>query len=219
MDPHLIDRYESRDGARSYRRKYERSLTRRLSNRRELAIVDRALAQAGATGRLLDCPCGAGRLTPILLRHGHHVTAVDLSAAMVEQAKDALAAEAAAGRVDFAVASVDDLPFADDAFDTAVSHRLIHHVADGRERAGMLSELRRVAARRVVVSFNDATTFKMRWQARRGKTRRRIAMTPDQLREEAAAQGLSAVGDVLRLNGLFSLVAVAVFAVDGTEAR
>ena len=214
MDPDLIRRYESRQGASSYRTKYDRSLARRLSNRRELKIVDRALTRAGAAGRLLDCPCGAGRLTPTLLRHGDHVTAVDLSAAMVDEARDALQELADAGRVDFAVASVDALPFEDDSFDTAVSHRLIHHVADAEERAGMLRELRRVAQRRVVLSFNDATTFKMRWQARRGKTRRRIAMKPHELRAEAHEQGLYMDGDVLRLNGLFSLVAIAVFRLD-----
>src|SRR5687767_6611582 len=111
MEGHLLARYGSPDGAAAYRKKYERSLARRWSNRRELATVRRALERAGARGRLLDCPCGAGRLVPTLLEVADHVTAVDLSPAMVEQARAALAPEAEAGRVDFAVASAERLPF------------------------------------------------------------------------------------------------------------
>ena len=60
VECHLHQRYGSKDGACAYRHKYERSLSRRLSNRRELAIVHAALTQAGARDRVLDCPCGAG---------------------------------------------------------------------------------------------------------------------------------------------------------------
>jgi SAM-dependent methyltransferase len=215
VEPGLIQRYESDAGAAAYRRKYERSLLRRLSNRRELAVVSRALAAAGARGHVLDCPCGAGRLVPTILRRAERVTAADVSAAMVREAEDALAAEARAGRVDFAVASAEALPFADDRFDTVVCHRLLHHVQDADERGRILHELARVASRRVVLSFNDATTWKGRSQRRRGRTRGRVALAPDALQAEAAAHGLVLEPPVRRLNGLFSLVAVAVFRVDG----
>ncbi len=217
MDSHLVQRYGSEGGAAAYRRKYDRSLLRRWSNRRELHVVDRALTEAGTRGRVLDCPCGAGRLVPTLLGHAEHVSATDASGAMVDEARDALATEAAAGRVAFTVASVESLPFPDDHFDTAVCHRLIHHVADPAERARMLSELARVAKRRVVLSFNDATTFKHRLQMRRGRARRRVAFEPDALWTEAAACGLHVLGTPRRLNGYFSLVAIAVLGVEGAE--
>ena len=211
VERHLLHRYGSKDGALAYRHKYERTLSRRLSNRRELAIVDRTLLEAGVHGRVLDCPCGAGRLTPTILGHAEHVTAVDLSAAMVAEAKDALAPLLAGGGLDFAVASVDDLPFAEKHFDAAVCHRLIHHIADPMARAKVFAELARVTKERVVMSFSDATTIKHRLQSRRGRKRRRVAFEPDRLREEAAAEGLVLRGVPQRLNGLFSLVAVTVF--------
>ena len=218
MERHLHQRYGSEHGARAYRHKYERSLSRRLSNRRELAIVDRALAEAGVRGRVLDCPCGAGRLTPTILSHADHVTAIDLSGAMVDEARDALAALDAGTRLDFAVASVTDLPFEDDHFDAAVCHRLIHHLADASDRAAVFRELARVTKTHVVMSFSDATTLKHRLQSRRGRKRRRVALPPEQVREEAAREGLVLRGAPRRLNGLFSLVAVAVFdvRVEGT---
>ena len=211
MDQHLLQRYGSKAGALAYRHKYERSLSRRLSNRRELALVERALVEAGVRGRVLDCPCGAGRLTPTILTHAQHVTAVDLSAAMVDEARDALAPLAAGDRLEFAVASVDDLPFEAAHFDAAVCHRLIHHVADPHDRARVFAELARVTRNRVVMSFSDATTLKHRLQSRRGRKRRRVALDPERLRAEAAAEGLVLRARPRRLNGLFSLVAVAVF--------
>jgi SAM-dependent methyltransferase len=215
MDPRLAARYASEAGAAAYRRKYERSWTRRLSNRRELRVVARALADVGARGRALDCPCGAGRLVPTILRFAERVTAADLSAAMVGEAKDALRPEREAGRVDFAVASADALPFPDGAFEVAVCHRLLHHLPEASARAAVLRELARVA-RRVVLSFSDRTTWKGRVQAWRGRTGRRFALEPSVLLAEARAAGLEPAGPLRRLNGLSSLVAVASFRRAGT---
>lgn len=214
MDPHLTARYASPEGAAAYRAKYDRAFTRRWSNRRELKAVAAALERAGTSGRVLDCPCGAGRLTPTLLARASHVTAADLSPAMVAEARDALGTEAAAGRVSFAVASADRLPFPDGSFDTAVCHRLLHHLADPAARAGVWRELARVASRRVIASFSDASTWKARLQGLRGVRRRRTILTPQALAAEAAAHGLVLDGRPRRLSSVFSLVAVAVFRVE-----
>jgi ubiquinone/menaquinone biosynthesis C-methylase UbiE len=215
MDAHLVERYSSAAGAAAYRAKYDRSWTRRWSHRREMAAVRAALARVGARGRVLDCPCGAGRLVPTLLERAEHVTAVDLSPTMVAEARDALAPHAAAGRVDLAVASADRLPFPDRSFDTVVCHRLLHHLSETSNRARVWQELARVAARNVIVSFSDATTWKARLQGLRGVKRRRTILTPDALFAEARAHGLSPVGAPIRLSSHFSLVAVAPFRLGG----
>lgn len=212
MDPRLNARYQSAAGAAAYRRKYERSWVRRLSHRREMRVVRRALARAGAAGVLLDVPCGAGRLLPLLLEVGQEVIAADLSAAMVAEARAALEADARRGRVRFCVAPAHALPLADGAVDTALCHRLLHHLGEPGERAAVLRELARVARRRVVLSFSDETTFKSRWQRRRGVRRVRHVLAPRALDAEAAAHGLVPVGRPIRLNGLTSLLAVAVYA-------
>ena len=79
----------------------------------------------------------------------------------------------------------------------------------------MLQSLLWDPLQRVVLSFSDATTLKHRLQSRRGRKRRRVALDPARLSEEASAQGLVLVGKPCRLNGYFSLVAVAVFEVRG----
>lgn len=211
----LEQRYGSPAGAAAYRTKYDGSWARRLSARREAALLRWALAAAGTEGVALDAPCGAGRMTPVLLERAHRVTAVDLSAAMVEQARAALAAPVADGRVVLGTASVDALPFADAAFDTSVCWRLLHHVTDRATRVRLLAGLARVSRRAVVVTFADADTWKARAQRWRGRDRRCVKLTAAQLADEAREARLT-VRATRRLSSVFSLLAVAVLA---PEAR
>jgi len=204
--------YGSAEGAAAYAEKHRRSFLRRLANRRELSLFDRALAQAAAYGKVLDCPCGAGRLGPVLLRRAVRLVATDLSLPMLREARTALAAPARAGRVAFVRAPAAALPWPKGTFDIAVCSRLLHHLTDPTARARLLGELARVASRWVVLSFHDATALKRRLQGRRARSR--IALAPAQLAAEAAAAGLHLVPPVRRLNGWFSLVAVALFRVE-----
>jgi len=204
--------YGTAEGAAQYREKHRGSFVRRLASRRELSLVYRALAQASASGKILDNPCGAGRLGPVLLRRAVRLVGTDLSRAMIREARTALAVPARAGRVAFARAAADALPFPKGAFDVVVCSRLLHHVTDPEARARLLQELARVAGRWVVLSFHDATTLKRRLQGDR--PRRRVALTPAQLEAEAARPGLILVPPVRRVCGWFSLMAVALFRVE-----
>jgi SAM-dependent methyltransferase len=206
VDERLKARYASEEAAEAYRGKYERSLARRWSSRRETALVARLLDRAGAEGEVLDVPCGAGRLVPTLLRRATRVVAVDLSPAMVRVATEELATEVAAGRVAVSVASADALPFPDGAFAAAVCWRLLHHLHDRAARARVLGELARVARTAVVASFADAGTWKARSERRRGRERRCAFLTADDLAAEARAAGLR-LATVARLSSAFSVQA------------
>ena len=74
MDERLLERYGSPKGADAYRRKYEKSRLRKMSGRRELRLVERALSTVGVGGlglhEVLDVPCGAGRLASSLAVKG-----------------------------------------------------------------------------------------------------------------------------------------------------
>lgn len=215
MDADLVRRYRSSEGAAAYRRKYGRSWLRRLSNRRELALVGRALERAGASGRVLDCPCGAGRLVPVLLRGADEVVGADLSMAMVSEARDALAPEVAAGRVSLLASGAGALPFGDGAFDVAVCHRLLHHVPEAEARLRILRELARVARNAVVLSFADAATRKAARRRRKGSSC--VLLSEADLAREAAACGLVLDPPVTRIAGWFSVQAVAVLRVAAGE--
>jgi ubiquinone/menaquinone biosynthesis C-methylase UbiE len=192
-----VPRYRSREGAVAYRTKYATSLFRRISSRREVAIVRDFVGRAGPVRRLLDCPCGAGRLLPALAAAAS-VTAADLSRPMLAEARGA-------GRARFVQASAFRLPFEDRAFDVAVCHRLVHHV-DAAGRATVLAELARVTTRAVVLSFADAGTRRAR------RPTRRTCVDAGTLAAEARAAGLR-LEESRRVASWFSVQAIALFRV------
>jgi SAM-dependent methyltransferase len=89
---------------------------------------------------VLDVACGLGHLAGLLADRGLAVTGADV----------AVRAGRRGQRTDvrWCEANVERLPFRDDAFDTVVSTHTLEHVQHLRET---LDELRRVAARRIVV--------------------------------------------------------------------
>jgi ubiquinone/menaquinone biosynthesis C-methylase UbiE len=207
-DPRFA-RYMSKEGAELYRRKYDRSFLRRLSCGRERALVGRAIADLGARGDILDVPCGAGRLTDVLLERAERAVCADVSPAMLTHARRALRAPIADGRVELARATVGALPFSDDTFDSALCWRLLHHMAERSVRVRALAELGRVSRRGVVASFADADTWKSRIRRLHRSQRHSTAVTRDELASEASDAGLRVV-KTYRLSSLFSHLGAAV---------
>ncbi|MBI1746973.1 MAG: class I SAM-dependent methyltransferase [Acidobacteria bacterium] len=89
--------------------------------------------------RVLDAACGTGRHTAWLARHGHRVTALDRSPAMLGKAKEKLQAERLAA--DFQLGDIMHLPYGPNRFDMVLCALAINHVADVR---GALTEFARV---------------------------------------------------------------------------
>jgi ubiquinone/menaquinone biosynthesis C-methylase UbiE len=106
-----------------------------------------ALSPAGGA-RVLDVGCGTGNLSLRLTERGAIVVGVDPARAMVTRARAKAAALLARSSgasspppPRFLVAAAEHLPFADGAFDAAVSSISVHHWADPR---GGFVELHRV---------------------------------------------------------------------------
>jgi len=89
------------------------------------------------SGLTLDVGCGEGRLTRELSARGYDVVGVDASTALVDEAR----AADPSGR--YEVASIDALPFADEAAELAVCVNVLPHV---RDLAAAAAELARVLA-------------------------------------------------------------------------
>ncbi|MBL8734328.1 MAG: methyltransferase domain-containing protein [Planctomycetes bacterium] len=114
---------------------------------RELTLLRRVWP--GRSGeRVLDLPCGAGRLLPTLRQLGHDVVAADGSQAMLQE----LRARAAAPTPPLVLADAAAMPFAPGAVDGVVVFRFLHHLPDATARA-VVTEACRTAGRFVVVSF------------------------------------------------------------------
>jgi len=124
----------------------------------DLRAILRGLAGVAAGSRVLDLPCGAGRLTVELLRRGYAVTAVDVSTHMLARARDNVAA--AAGTVDpsdarFQTGDVMQTGFEAKSFDAVVCSRLFHHFTEAEVRRSALCELARICRGPIVVSFSN----------------------------------------------------------------
>ncbi len=113
----------------------------------------RLLVEAAGTGPgdiVLDVACGPGLVACAFAAVARHVTGIDLTPAMIEQATT-LAAESGCANVRFEVGDVLPLPFPDAAFSIVVSRFAFHHFQDP---AAVLAEMRRVCRMggRVVVA-------------------------------------------------------------------
>jgi ubiquinone/menaquinone biosynthesis C-methylase UbiE len=100
--------------------------------------------------RLLDIACGTGSLTLELAPHVASATGIDITAAMLEQAR---AAQAQKGitNVDWVEGDAASLPFADGAFSLVTCSAAFHHF---EQPAAILGEMARICrpGGRIVVS-------------------------------------------------------------------
>lgn len=111
------------------------------------AITDAALTQRfvdalgnAASGSVLDVACGPGILSAAIARSAREVTAFDLTPQMLNKAAQHCA-EAGVGNVSFREGNAAELPFANAAFDAAVTRLSVHHF----DRPGrVMSEIFRV---------------------------------------------------------------------------
>lgn len=153
---------------------------------RELDLLARVWpGRPGET--VLDLPCGAGRLLPLLeQRFAHRVVHADGALAMLAQARARTARAVPAVQGD-AMA----MPFAAGAVDGVVMFRFLHHLpADARRRA--IAEACRTARRFVVASFfHPCSAHHLQRCLRRlsGRAPTRFAVGLRELAREFAANG------------------------------
>jgi len=168
-------------------------------NRAEARLLKRLLGPLGrGLGRVLDVPCGTGRLCGLLDEAGTWHGA-DGSLAM------ARLAQTATGR-GVLCARIEALPFADRAFDTVVCFRYLHHVEPALQES-VVAELQRIANRNVVLSAfhpRSAHRFSRELRATLSRSRRlaRFPTPPRRLDAWLAARGFAALGR--RRQGLLS---------------
>lgn len=75
--------FDSPHAAAKYPARYGRS----FRDRREQRCLLKAVSHFAPGSEILDCPCGTGRLLPLLVARGFHVTAADSSPHMVARAE------------------------------------------------------------------------------------------------------------------------------------
>lgn len=191
-----IDRFDSPVVAAKYPTAYGNS----FRDRREKACLEKALQGIPKGSRILDLPCGAGRLTRLLVEAGMQVTGADSSPHMVEHAQQNwrnLCAKSPSydHAVRFEVRDVMDTGYGDGEFDAVFCNRLFHHFNDAATRVEALKELRRISKTAVVVSFFnsfalDAVRFRLKYWLRRTKPLDRIPIPLDDFATDVHAAGM-----------------------------
>ena len=169
-------------------------------DRREAACLRRAFAAIPAGSKVLDLPCGSGRLLPLLLEHSAEVTGADYSTHMLSNAQQnwETAHRAHAGQtpvVKFVQCDALDTGFAAGEFDAVVCHRLFHHFSEPATRIQALRELSRISRGPVIVSyFNshalDALKRRLVNIIRRHVPTDRIPIAPGEFRRDIHQAGL-----------------------------
>jgi len=148
-------------------------------HRAEMRLVDRAFARVPRTHRVLDVPCGGGRLTAHLAKQGYRLCAADLSDAMLQITRETVAKEAPGAPVE--KQDIENLTFPDRSFDTIVSFRLFHHFPTPEIRQRVVAELCRVARKYVALSYfspASVTSVRRRLRAALGGKRSEKHATP-----------------------------------------
>lgn len=193
MQQGKLQNYNSGRGAAAYKADYENKLHRKLSDRRERALLERYFAEVGPVGTLLDLPCGHGRLSGLLHERCEELIEADWSFTMVSlnQRDHGRMAEKGRGRR-YLRCSALQIPLPDRSVDAVVSFRLSHHLESQELRELHLRELFRVAKKAVIVTWFSATSLKNRLRQVRvafGKKKPKNVLRNDRVRAIAAECG------------------------------
>lgn len=170
-------------------------------HRAEMRMVDRVFALVPKSHRVLDVPCGGGRVTVHLAQTGYAVSSADLSDAMIAIARETVAQHKLNCPVE--KQDIERLTYADCSFDTVISFRLFHHFPTPEIRQRTVAELCRVARKFVALSYfspASATSVKRRLRAALGGRKSQKHDTRlSEVEAYFAAAGFKLVKDVARL--------------------
>lgn len=195
------EKYDQKQ-SKAYLEKHQAGFWRMASNQREVTIARKALAIAGNPASILDLPCGAGRFWPMLVSTGaKELIAADYSPNMIDIAVSNQPPEIVSHFRTLQTSAFSiDLP--DNAVDSVLCMRLIHHVGESDDRLRLLKELHRVARETVCISLwvdgNYQAYRRKKLEARRKKKsyQNRFVIPAAEIEREFSTTGFRIKGQV-----------------------
>lgn len=111
--------------------------------------------------KILDVACGPGIIACEFANKVNHVTGIDITPAMIEEAKN-LQREKKIDNIDWKLGDVTRLPFEDDAFSLVVTRYSFHHLIEPKQ---VLEEMMRVCKPNGKILIIDVTPDKDKIEA------------------------------------------------------
>jgi ubiquinone/menaquinone biosynthesis C-methylase UbiE len=141
-------RFQEEGAAERYEKRRAGTLKGKFVRYREEIIVRKILEKFAKNLRILDVPCGAGRLSAILKDYSDFIVGADISEPMLEYSKKS-------GRyAKLDKCEIESMPYENNCFDVLFCFRLLHHLPiESRSKA--FSEVSRVTKKYFIFSFND----------------------------------------------------------------
>ena len=149
------DRYQTIEYAEQYKKDYTsdlrfKGIRSRIIAYRELKIVKKFLSLIiNKDMRILDIPCGTGKLGFLLSNFPITIVAGDISKSMLSLAKN----EYDADKINFKIIDAIDIPYNEDYFDVTVCLRLFQRIPS-ETRIKILSEFQRVCKKNLIISYS-----------------------------------------------------------------
>jgi ubiquinone/menaquinone biosynthesis C-methylase UbiE len=160
MNPSDVkQRYQDEQVARSYDRVRFSGPIGRMIDALEKRAFKKALNRVRRdlpSPKVLDIPCGTGRITEVLLEAGLDVIGGDISFPMMEIAQNKLARYG--DRVSFRHLDLEGINLPDDGCDLVSCIRLFNHLGKN-ERTRILRELARVSRRYIILNVSFWAPF------------------------------------------------------------
>ena len=142
--PEMQHRYEGNVAIQ-----YEADRSDQLAWKREEKIIRKLCRQLPSGSRILDIPCGTGRLLPLFDQFQHQVWGADISLDMLKQWPPSRMRSSALR--DLVRGSAEWLPFANGAFDYVVCLRFFHLGIPKSMALGVMQEFARVAKKGIIL--------------------------------------------------------------------
>ena len=183
------EKFDLKSRAETYPSQYESH----RHDRREKAFILEFLKSIPSGSRVLDIPCGTGRLSRLLVERGYHVTGADAAGAMLDKAREnhqeyGRQQGAKVPSVQFELRDVLATGYPNDSFDAITCIRLFHHFYEPETRVRALCEQRRICRGPIVLTFRKsfALDYVRYWLKSKIRIRTKLHMLPISMKTFAA---------------------------------
>lgn len=153
----------------------------------EQKVVDGYLSVMKPSSRVLDIPCGEGRMNGLFGKNAVEYFGSDISLPMLKLVKGSFQSRR------LLRADALRMPFRDGAFQGLISIRLLHRIREKDIRVGMLREMGRVVDGTFLVTYYTKWNLKGVKRILQGKY---PGLSLSEIREDVAAAGLRVVSAI-----------------------